>query len=148
MCQNFLPDFRDKRVLDLEDLLLGGEDLFLIFLERGRDVPFAVDERLLADIIPRREMLVRFGDLDVIAEDVVEPDLERIDPRAPDLVFLKFLEPLPAVFLQVPQGVELGMIAGPDDLAFGARERDRFIDSAFQIWTQIRDVFQIKQGIA
>ena len=80
MRQDLLPDLRDKRVLDLEDLLLGGEDLFFIFFERGVMYRSPLTERLLADIIPRREMLVRFGDLDVIPEDWLNPTFSELIP--------------------------------------------------------------------
>ena len=71
-----------KAGFDLGDAILGAEDLGFEFLEFGRDVPFGRDGGLLADPVGRHLVLVRITHLDVIAEHVVEPDLERGDAGA------------------------------------------------------------------
>ena len=54
-------------------------------------------------------MLVGFGDLDVVAEDVVEADLERLDAGALALAGFDLGDVLPAVLAEVAQFVEFGV---------------------------------------
>ena len=68
--------------LELEDLLLGRQHLRFQLLQLGRGEALGVDQRLLAIVVRRRQVQVRLRDLDVVAEDVVEPDLERGDAGA------------------------------------------------------------------
>src|SRR5437764_880852 len=68
--------------LDRGRLLLGPDDLLLENLEVRRDVAFRADQRLLADVVVRDFREVRFRNLDVVAEDGVEADLQRADPGA------------------------------------------------------------------
>ena len=63
----------------LEDPLVGAEDLLLVLLERRRDEALAAGDRLLAVVVRRDVVQVRLRYLDVVAEDPVEPDLERRD---------------------------------------------------------------------
>ena len=67
------------------------QDLVLELLELGRDVALGVLDRLLADVVGRDLAALRLGvgDLDVVAEDLVEADLQAGDPRAADLLGLE-----------------------------------------------------------
>ena len=61
--------------LDFDDLLLRVEDLGFVFLQLGRGEALGVDQRLLALVVGGSEMQVGLGDLDVVAEDGIEPYL-------------------------------------------------------------------------
>ena len=76
-----LANFGEDPLLDLENLLFGGEHFALVLLQLGRGEALGVDQRLLALVIGGREVQIGFRDLDVVAEDVVEADLERLRCR-------------------------------------------------------------------
>ncbi len=67
------------------------------------------------------------GDLDVVAENLVESDLEARDPRAPDLLGLKPGDPRLASLGIGAQLVESGVIAVADQAPFLDRQR-RVVD--------------------
>ena len=76
--------------------LLGREDLLLVLLQLRRDVALGVLDRLLADVVGGDLALaLRLGvrDLDVVAEDLVEADLEARDAGAADLLGLELGDP-------------------------------------------------------
>ena len=68
--------------LPLEDPLVGAEHLFFVFLQRRRDEPLASGDGLLAVVVGRNGVQIRFRDLDVVAEDAVVAHLQRVDARA------------------------------------------------------------------
>ena len=72
----------EELALDFEDALVGGEDFALVFLEFGRGEALGVDEGLLALVIGGGVGEIGLGDFDVVAEDLVEADLEGIDAGA------------------------------------------------------------------
>ena len=77
---------RDEEfVLQLAGPVLGAEDLFLVLLQLRRDVPLGVLERLLPRVVGRDLRGLGVGDLDVVPEDLVEPDFEVGDAGAADL---------------------------------------------------------------
>ena len=70
------------------------EDLLLVLLQLRRDVALGVLERLLALVVGRDLGGVGVRDLDVVAEDLVEADLEAGDAGAGDLLGLEAGDPL------------------------------------------------------
>ncbi len=82
--------------LALEDSLVGAEYLGLVLLERSRGEPFAAGDGLLALIVVRNGVQVRFGDLDVVAEDTIEADLQRGDAGSGALALLHLGDDLTA----------------------------------------------------
>ncbi len=72
---------RRARFSSVEDLLFGVEDFALVVLQLRRGEALGVDQRLLALVIGRREVQIGFRDFDVVAEDVVEADFERLRCR-------------------------------------------------------------------
>ena len=66
-------------LLDLEHLFFGSQDLLFVFLQFRCDESFGADQRLLAIVVLRNQVKIRFGDLDVVAEDSVEANLQRSD---------------------------------------------------------------------
>ena len=71
-----LRKVQEQRVLQFLGLFVGRQDFFLVFLQLGRDVALGVLNRLLADVFGRNLFAVRVGDLDVVAENLIEPDLQ------------------------------------------------------------------------
>ena len=69
--------------------LLGIEDKRLIFFQVGRDVAFAVGERLFADIVPGYTVDIDIGDLDVVAGAFIIANFEVIDACTPAFALLQ-----------------------------------------------------------
>ena len=119
-----------QRAKLLEDLALNGEDFFFGFedfdfelLQLRRGEAFGVDQGLFALVIGGREVLIRFGDFDVVAEDVVEADFERRDAGAGALALLDLGEVCSGCCGDVAQLVELGIEAVADRAAVGEIRR-------------------------
>ena len=70
------------------NLVLGIQHLALIILELRRGEAFGVDKCLLALVIRGRQAQISLGDFDVVSENVVESNLQRLDARA--LPFARF----------------------------------------------------------
>ena len=97
--------------LALEDPLVGAEHLRLVLLERRRGESLAAGDRLLALVVGRHGVKVGLRDLDVVAEDAVEADLQRADAGARALAVLHLGDDLPARAADRLQLVELGIDA-------------------------------------
>ncbi len=82
-------------------LVLRAQDFLFVLLQFGRDVALGVLERLLALVIARDLGGVRVRDLDVVAENPVEADLEGVDAGALDFVRLKAGDPFLAAAADV-----------------------------------------------
>src|SRR5690606_1278995 len=78
-----------------------------LLFELRRDVSLRIDERLLADVVVRDLILVRVGDLEVVAEDLVEADLEGRDAGSLRLFLLHTDQPVFAGACDTPALVEL-----------------------------------------
>ena len=100
---------REQLLLERQDLLLGVEHLALVVLQLRRGEALGVGQRLLALVVGRRQVQVGARDLDVVAEDVVEPHLQRLDAGALPLARFDLRDVLPAVLAEVAQFVELGV---------------------------------------
>src|SRR4029077_16895204 len=72
-------DLAEECLLAGDHCALRVENQRLLLLELGRDIALAVDERLLAHVLPRDRLPVRVADLDVVAEHLIEADLQRAD---------------------------------------------------------------------
>ena len=87
-----LADLREEVVLDVDDFLLRAEDLRLELLELLRDVALRIRERLLADVAVRHAIRTAVAHLNVVAEDLVVADLQRLDARLLLLALLDLLQ--------------------------------------------------------
>ena len=65
--------------LSREDPLVGAEHLLFVLLERRRRESLASGNRLLTQVVAGHQVQVGLRDLDVVAEDPIESDLERRD---------------------------------------------------------------------
>ena len=107
-------DFLKKFQLELQRSLLRAENLVLVFLQLGRDEPLRVHQRLLANVVGRRIGQVGLGDFDVVAENLVVPDLQRFDAGAFLFARLEIGQPLAAFCRRRLQLVQLGMVTLAD----------------------------------
>src|ERR1019366_8268033 len=114
---------RKQAPLDLDYLLLGVEHLQL-----WRGKAFGVDQGLLTFVLPRREVQVRLGDLEVIAEDAVELDLQRTDAGALAFALLDLCDVLLAVTAQVAKSADSRSAPRPNAPAVGQRKRWLFFE--------------------
>jgi len=94
--------------------VLGREDLRLVPLQFVGDVAFGVLEGLLADVVVRDLLAVGVGDLDVVAEDLVEPHLQVRHAGAAGLFGLVAGQPALPVGADAAEAVQLGVEAAGD----------------------------------
>src|SRR5581483_1432648 len=64
---------------------------------------------LFALVVGRGQVQVRLGNFDVIAENIVEANLQRLDAGSTPLTRLNLGDILPSVAAQVPELVQFGM---------------------------------------
>src|SRR2546423_7944398 len=81
-------EFAEERLLPRYHRALRVEDQCLLFFELGRDVALAIDERLLPHVLCADRLAIGVADLEVVAEHLVESDLERPDTRPLAFVLL------------------------------------------------------------
>ena len=74
-----VADLDEESLLQADGLLLRAQNGFLDLVQLRRHVALAVGQRLLAGIAVRHLIVVRLGDLDVVAEDLVVLNLEVLD---------------------------------------------------------------------
>ena len=79
--RNLPADLTEQTRLQLGDPLLRVQDERLVLLHLRRDEAFGVHQCLAADVLLRGLRQVGAADLDVVAEDLVVPDLQRLDAR-------------------------------------------------------------------
>src|SRR6266404_7274795 len=105
------------------DLLLSGEDFFLVLLQVRRDVALGVLERLLALVVGRDLMGVCVRDLNVVAEYLVEADPQTVNAGPRDFLGLKVGDPFLAPPGNGVQLIETGIVTAADDAALARRQR-------------------------
>src|SRR6202030_2093712 len=88
--------------------LVGGEDFAFVFFQLRGSEALRVDQRLLALVIVGREVQVGLGNFDVVAENVIEANLQRSDVGALALALFHGGDDLLAVLAEIAQLVELG----------------------------------------
>ena len=106
-------------LLQRQNLLLGAQNLLLVFLQFGRDVTLGVHQRLLANPLLGHAVFVGVAYLDVVAENVVETDFERRNARQFALTLLNFNQIIFARISNVAQLVEFGVHTVVHHAAFG-----------------------------
>ena len=111
----------NNRLSPLGDALGGVEYPGFPFLQTGDDVALGIGKGLLALVIVGNPFEVRLADFDVIAEHLVETDLQRGDPGAFTLAALKPGDPVSPPGLDLPELVELLVVAVAEDAAFRHR---------------------------
>ena len=111
------PDGEEQVALEGLASFLGVQDLGFQFFQLRRGEPFGVHQRLLALVVRRSKVQIGLRDLDVVAEDAVEADLERGDAGALAFAGFDLGQQLFAVLAEVAEFVELGVVARPDQSA-------------------------------
>ena len=139
-----LADIGEQFLLQRQNLLFGIQHLALVVLQLGRGEALGVGQRLLAFVIGGRQVQIGAGDFDVVAEDVVEAHLERLDAGALALARFDLRDVLLAVLAQVAQLVELGVEAGANGAAVGQVQR-RLVGDGVQ--NQPGDIGQLVEPV-
>ena len=110
-----LEDF----VFQFVNLFLGVEDAGFPLFEFGGDVAFFVGEGLLADVVVGGLVGFAARDADVVAKRFVEADFQGGDASAFPFGGFQLGDPVLVAFDLIAQGVEVGVDAGADQVAFG-----------------------------
>ena len=117
--RHFFDDLPEYCRFQLRQPLLGAEDLRLKLLQLVGDVALGVDQGLLAHVVVGDQVDVGLGHLYVVAEHLVEPDLQRLDAGTLSLARLQPQQPLVTLLLGEPQLVHFLAVARPHHIAFG-----------------------------
>ena len=104
------------------DAVVGVKYALFLLLELGGDVALGVDEGLLADPVRGDAVFVGVADLEVVAKDVVEVELERGDSTSVGFCLKDCFEDGPGVALEGAVAVEFGVDAGSDGSTFGQQD--------------------------
>ena len=99
------------------------EDLLFHFLQFRRSIALAVGQRLTAHIAKRHEIVVRFRNLDAVAENLVVGNLQRFNARLLAFALLHGGNPFLAVFRSRAQIVQLLAVAGQNEPAVAHQAR-------------------------
>ena len=103
------PQLGKHAPLDLHDFFLRVQHLDFIFLQFRRGEAFCIDQRLLPLVIRGCMVQVGLADLDVITENRIKFDFERMDAGALPLTFLNLRDVLFAVAAQVAQIIKFSV---------------------------------------
>ena len=137
------PHFREQLPFERENLFLGIQDFALVVFQLRRRESLGIHQRLFALVIRRRQVLVGFGDFDVIAEYVIEANLQRLDAGARPLARFDLRDVLAAVLAQVAQFVEFGVVAGANRAAVGNVHRRRIGDGGQNAIANFRQLVEL-----
>src|SRR6202022_3887304 len=110
-------EIAEERLLTRHHRALRVEDEGLLLLQLRRDVARAICQRLLADILGGDRLAVGVTDLDVVAEHLVEANLERPDTTSLALLLLQRGDPLARGARAIPDAVQLGVEPRTKDAA-------------------------------
>ena len=128
--------------LALQDPLVGAQDFLFVLLQRRRDEALAAGDGLLAVIVRRHRVQVRFRDLDVVAEDAVVADLQRRDAGARALALFQLRDDLLAGAADAAQVVQLGVDAVADVAAVADQGAGLLDDVRLDGVTHVRQVVE------
>src|ERR1700682_4928412 len=117
-------ELAEERLLPRHHRALGVEDQRLLLLELGRDVALAVHQGLLAYVLRGDRLAVRMADLEVVAEHLVEPDLQRPDAGPLALGLFQGGDPVAGGPRSVSKAIELGIEPGLEDTTVFQRRRN------------------------
>ena len=109
--------------LDLDYLLLRVEDLDLILFQFGRRETLRSDQRLFPFIVLRNQVQVRLRDLNVVAKDGIEFDLQRRDAGSPSFPLLNLRKNLFAVARKLAHFIQVAVHACRDHATVGKTQR-------------------------
>ena len=118
MFDDGLAHAQEQFVFEFDAAFLGAEDFAFHLLQLRGDEPLAVGDGLLADVMRGHFVEVGPGDLDVVAEDGIEADLERADAGAFDFLLLQPGDPFLAFAGAAAEVVQIGVEALSDQTAF------------------------------
>jgi hypothetical protein len=111
-------EIEKKLVLELARTFLRAEDFRFHELKLGRDEALGVGQRLLARVVGGDGGEIGGADFDVVAEDLVVADLERLDAGPLLLPPLEIGEPFLALDGGGAKFLERGVIPGANEAAF------------------------------
>ena len=97
LLRHLLPQRHEELVLELLRALISTEDFRFLLLQLRRNEPLGIHQRLFPLIVIRHQFQIGLAHLDVVAEDLVEADLQRFDAGARALRILQRSYPLTPV---------------------------------------------------
>ena len=143
-CRHALPKGLEELELTFDEYVRPHRARFVFVVLEGRGhEALAAGNRLLAVIVIRHRMQVRFRDLDVVAKHAIEAHLERLDSGARPLLFLELGDDLLARPRNVPELVDLFVHAVADESAVSRQRRRLVVDRLFDPLADVGQVVQL-----
>ena len=121
--QHGSAELRENFRLEGAGALFAAEDAAFHVFQFRRDEAFRVGGGLFAGVIGGDGGEVRLGDFEVVAEDRVVADFERLDAGAGDFAVLQFGDPLASFGSGAAEFVEVGIVAFADHAAVAGGRR-------------------------
>ena len=116
---DLFPHFEEELLFQIDDALGGAVYLALELGEPGRGIALPRDQGLAPDEVRRHRFEPALGDLEVVADDPVEPDAQRGYARRSLLLLDIGVEDLVGAVLERAKPVELRVVARPDEVPLG-----------------------------
>ena len=121
-----------KRLFQRQRLAFRGENFVLILFKFRDDVAFSVFQRLTTHVMHWHQMTLSTADLNVIAVNRVEANLQGIQPQLFTLTYFQPVEIVGRAVRQRAPLVKFSVIAGSDNAAIAHQHRRRFDNRPFQ----------------
>ena len=127
---------------------VSAEDLFFVRLQFRRDEALAAGDRLLAVVVSGHAGEIRSRHLDVVPEDAIEADLERVDPGARPFGFLHLRDPPFARAADAAEIVQLRIDAVAHDSAVPRVDRRLIQQRALELVAHISEIVELGREAA
>src|SRR5215467_9498232 len=141
--------FGEEPALDFGNLLLRIENLGLILFQLWSCKPLCADECLLALVVLRNQMQIRFGHLDVVTKDRVELYFERRDSSSASFSLLNLRQHQLAVAREIAEFIQVFVYAAGNHPAIGKTQwrlrNDCLLDSSEQVTQLVQQTVQSLQ---
>ncbi len=128
-----LAHFDEQLIFEFLGLLVRRKHPLLVFFEFRRDVTLGVLDCLLADVMLGNLVAVSMRHFEIVAEHLVEPDLEARNAGPRDFVGLIAGDPLLTPAGQLAERIEIGVKPAANETAVATGERAVIGQSLFEL---------------
>ena len=130
----------DKKLpFDLQDAFVGRQDLPLIFFQLGRSKPLGIHQRLFALVVRGSQMQIRLRNLNVVAKDLIEANLQRANIGSFAFALFHRRDDLFAVLAQLTQFIEFRVVTAADHAWIRGQRRRLVRNRAFEPFADVAE---------
>jgi len=132
-----LPDFIEDFIFKCNSAIFRIQNLAFKILQFIGDITLCIYQSLFADIIRGNFFRMRSGNFKVITENLVVSDFYRGNTGSSSFLRFQARQPAFAIFADLHQFIQFGIVTGFDDSAFRDRGRRIFTDGFFYQISQL-----------